>query len=455
MARRTIIRLALLAVVALGAAFGPAVERASAAPPPTILADCSPVPRDCSGWFRSNVSLAWTVLPSTAVKTGCNNITLTKDSKAAYQYCSAIDTTGGARVTVELWLKIDKTPPTVVAPVFARPKNAYGWFNAPVALSFSGADGTSGVSTCTKTSYSGPDNAAARISGRCRDAAGNVSATKAFTIKYDATPPKVRRGRPTRRPDHGRWYNHPVTWRFRGRDRLSGLAACPPVVYAGPVGPRAHVIGACRDKAGNVGTRAFRLHYDATPPTLPRVRTISHDRSVRLSIHAGHDARRMSVVRTPGRGGARDSTVYRGRARSFTDRHVNNGRRYRYTIVLRDRAANRTTAVVEGRPEARLLSPPNGAALTAPPLLRWTAIRRADYYNVQLLRDGHKVLSIWPGRPRLQLEGRWRFEGHVRRLVPGQYRWTVWPGYGLRREARYGRKVGSRTFVIPGGSPAQ
>jgi hypothetical protein len=343
----------------------------------------------------------------------------------------------------------------VIAPAFARPADGNGWFRAPVAITYRGTDATSGVLTCTKTSYGGPDNAAAHVSGTCTDVAGNVSVAKAFTVKYDATPPKVRRGRPKRRPDHGRWYNHPIAWRFRGRDRLSGLAGCPTVVYQGPSGRRAHVIGACRDKAGNVGTRAFRLHYDATPPALPRVLTVPHDRSVRLSIHAGRDVRRMSVVRAPGIGGARDSTVYRGRARSFTDRRVNNGRRYTYTITVRDRAANRTRVVVQARPDATLLSPPNGAVLTAPPLLRWTAIRRANYYNVQLSRDGRKVLSNWPGRPRLQLKRRWKFEGHVRRLVPGHYRWEVWPGFGPRNDARYGRRVGSRSFVIPAGPPAQ
>jgi hypothetical protein len=450
MACRATIRLALLAVVALAGLCGPAVERASAEP--TIIYDCSPLPRDCSGWFRSNVSLDWTVLPSTATQTGCNDITLTTDSKGQYEYCSAFD---GSRDTKELWIKIDKTPPTILSPVFARPADGSGWYRAPVAISYRGADGTSGVRSCTKTSYGGPDKAAARVSGTCTDIAGNLSAAKAFTVKYDATPPTVRRGRPLRRPDHGRWYNHPVAWRFRGRDRLSGLGACPTVVYRGPVGPRAHVIGVCRDKAGNLGTRAFRLHYDATPPTRPRLRTIPHDRSVRLSIHAGRDVRRMSIVRAPGIGGARDSTVYRGRTQSFTDRRVNNGRRYKYTITVRDRAANRTTVVVQARPDARLLSPPNGAVLTAPPLLRWTAIRGADYYNVQLLRDGRKVLSRWPGRPRLQLKGRWRFEGRVRRLVPGHYRWNVWPGFGSRSAARYGRRVGGRSFVIPAGSPAQ
>jgi hypothetical protein len=451
MARRATIRLALLGIVAL-AWLGPAVDRAVAAP--TIIYDCSPAPFDCNGWFRSNVSLAWTVLPSTAVKTGCGDIMLTADSKAAYQYCTA-RATDGSRSTIELWLKIDKTPPTVIAPAFARPADGNGWFRAPVAIAYRGTDPTSGIRSCTSTSYAGPNNRAAHVTGTCTDVAGNTSAAKKFTVKYDATPPKVRRGRPKRKPDHGRWYNHPVAWHFRGRDRLSGLAACPTVVYRGPAGRRAHVIGACRDKAGNVGTRAFRLHYDATAPAAPRVRTIAHDRSVRLSIRAGHDVRRMSIVRAPGVGGARDSTVYRGRAKSFTDRRVNNGRRYAYTITVRDRAANRTSMVVHARPDVGLLSPPNGAQLAAPPLLRWTTIRGADYYNVQLLRDGRKVLSTWPGRPRLQLKARWRFEGHVRRLVPGHYRWDVWPGFGSRSAAHYGRRVGGRSFVIPAAPPAQ
>jgi hypothetical protein len=340
----------------------------------------------------------------------------------------------------------------VIAPAFARPTDANGWFRAPVAITFRGTDATSGVLTCTKTSYAGPNSAAARVRGTCRDIAGNVSAAKAFALKYDATAPTVTRGRPARKPDHGRWYNRPIAWRFRGRDGLSGLASCPTVIYRGPDGHRAHVIGACRDKAGNVGTRAFRLHYDDTPPTVRRVRAIPRDRSLRLSIRTGRDARRMSVVRAPGIGGARDSTVYRGRPHGVTDRRVSNGRRYTYTIILRDRAANRTTVVVRGRPNSRLLSPANGAVLTAPPLLRWTAIRGADYYNVQLLRNGHKVLSTWPRRPRLQLTGRWRFDGRVRRLVPGHYRWDVWPGFGSRSDARYGRRVGHRSFVITAGS---
>jgi hypothetical protein len=76
------------------------------------------------------------------------------------------------------------------------------------------------------------------------------------------------------------------------------------------------------------------------------------------------------------------------------------------------------------------------------------ATARIDKSNVQLRRDGRKVLSRWPARARLQLRARWRFNGRVRRLEPGSYEWHVWPGFGRRSEARYGARIGSRRFVI-------
>jgi hypothetical protein len=93
--------------------------------------------------------------------------------------------------------------------------------------------------------------------------------------------------------------------------------------------------------------------------------------------------------------------------------------------------------------------------LTAPPLLEWGAVRRADYFNVQVERDGKKILSRWPRKTQLQMHSEWRYRGHVRHLVPGRYKWHVWPGFGSRSAARYGPKIGSRSFVIAAVPPAQ
>ena len=93
-----------------------------------------------------------------------------------------------------------------------------------------------------------------------------------------------------------------------------------------------------------------------------------------------------------------------------------------------------------------LMSPKAGARVTRPPLLVWRRAARASFYNVQLFRGGRKVFSAWPTRTRLQLRARWKYLGRQQRLLPGRYRWYVWPGYAAPR--RYGALLGSSTFVV-------
>jgi hypothetical protein len=48
---------------------------------PSVSFTCSPAPQDCSGWYRSNVSIDWTVLPSGSVVAGCRDKTFTTDNR--------------------------------------------------------------------------------------------------------------------------------------------------------------------------------------------------------------------------------------------------------------------------------------------------------------------------------------------------------------------------------------
>ena len=52
--------LAVVLVAGLVLVFG----ASSAEAVPSVSFECTPAPQDCSGWFRSNVSIDWTVLPS-------------------------------------------------------------------------------------------------------------------------------------------------------------------------------------------------------------------------------------------------------------------------------------------------------------------------------------------------------------------------------------------------------
>ena len=168
------------------------------------------------------------------------------------------------------------------------------------------------------------------------------------------------------------------------------------------------------------------------------------DRVVRLRWPAATTA---SVVRTPGLGGRPTSALKPG-SRGITDVRVRNGARYRYVVTLADAAGNAASRELVVVPRPHLIAPAKRALVGAPPALRWTPVRKAHYYNVQLFRNGRKILSAWPTRPKLQLRKRWRFDGRRYRLVDGRYRWYVWPGTGLRSAHRYGERIGARSFVL-------
>jgi hypothetical protein len=95
-----------------------------------------------------------------------------------------------------------------------------------------------------------------------------------------------------------------------------------------------------------------------------------------------------------------------------------------------------------------LRTPGVNARVKAPPLLSWTGLPNASYYNVQLYRDGQKILTAWPKTASFRLEESWTYQGRKYTLTPGRYRWYVWPGFGSLSANRYGKLLGSRSFIV-------
>ena len=314
------------------------------------------------------------------------------------------------------------------------------WFTAPVLLEWTYAGS---VQTGCQDEWFRQDTAGSLRS--CSVLFGGESASKAVTIRLDQTAPSITDAVPDRPPDHDGWYTHAVTFAPEAADATSGVLGCESVTYAGPDTADARIVATCRDRAGLLAARTFPLRYDATAPDVSGVTVRTGDRVVRLSWPPGATA---SLARTPGTDGAASAVLYEGPGRSFADREVRNGRRYRYVLTLADEAGNAASRELAAVAAPRLLAPERRAAVTAPPLLRWTPVRGARYYNVQLLRDGRKILSAWPTRAQLQLASRWRYRGRRYRLVPGEYRWYVWPGKGPREKNEYGKRIGARSFVI-------
>jgi hypothetical protein len=261
-------------------------------------------------------------------------------------------------------------------------------------------------------------------------------------IYIDKTAPAVS-GAASRPPDVNGWYNHPLTVSFSGSDGTSGVAGCSSAAYGGPDNGNAAVSGTCTDNAGNVGTAAFSFKYDATPPTLEKVTVKHQNRAVLLHWTASPDAQLTDIQRSGPKG---TTDVYRGPGKAYRDKGLRAGAKYRYTVTVFDEASNPASTTVNVTATGALLSPVPGERVAKPPLLVWTPVRGASYYNVQLLRGG-RILSAWPRQARLKLHRTWMYKGHRYRLHRGLYQWYVWPGFGPLAAGHYGRRVGGSTFV--------
>ena len=118
---------------------------------------------------------------------GCGATTFTADTLGTQLECRARNDPNEPNdwVRVTKTFKIDKTAP-VVTSAAARAPDSNGWYNHPVGVTFSGADATSGLASCSSAGYGGLGQPAAAVGGTCVDRAGNV-ATAAVSLKYDAT----------------------------------------------------------------------------------------------------------------------------------------------------------------------------------------------------------------------------------------------------------------------------
>jgi len=452
--RRLLLLLVLAGLTAL------AVPSSTSAIPPAPQASCSPAP--CEGWHNTSVTVSWAAPPAGVTATGCGGATVSQDTAGVGVSCTWSDGSGSVMSTVIV--RKDSTPPSVSSSPERGPDKGE-WYNRPVSVSFTGGDALSGVASCTSGSYSGPDTGAGSVGGSCTDYAGNTRSSS-FGLKYDATPPSVE-AKPDRQPNAKGWYNRRVSVAFVGSDATSGVESCAPAVtYSGPDADKTAVSGTCVDKAANASSAvAYELRYDTRPPVLAQVKAEITTRGAVLRWKASADSLTFGIERRPGLRGAKPSIVYTGPARTFTDRRLRKGVKYRYTVTAYDEAGNgavRGLAVRSDltkraaarrpatRPAARpaLLGPAVNARVTAPPLLRWTAVRNATYYNVQLFRNGKKILTTWPASTSFRLTQSWRYDGRAQRLAPGRYRWYVWPGLGKRSANRYGKLIGSRTFVV-------
>lgn len=169
--------------------------------PPTIGHTLDPAsPDGDNGWYRSNVSLTWSVNDpeSSVTKTGCVDQNITADQQATNYSCSASSTGGGAGPVI-VSIKRDATAPDVqrdTASDSCSNPGDNGWCRGTQTAGFTASDATSGLANSGQAAFtqsSSSDGSAVNIaSGSVADLAGNSnSGIDAGPFQIDSTPPAV------------------------------------------------------------------------------------------------------------------------------------------------------------------------------------------------------------------------------------------------------------------------
>jgi hypothetical protein len=238
-----------------------------------------------SGWYRSDVTLTWLVQepqsPSSLLKTGCVDQSITADQSATSYDCSATSA-GGSSGPVSVVIKRDGSAPTVTGVPSASP-NASGWYKTAVTLNWTCADvGPSGLlDSCPATTALGDEgrNQVGSL-GPISDNAGNTTTgASSPAVNIDVTAPTVSANTAATPIDVSGtdWYKDSVTFQWTATDPVladgsAGSGAGPAVPASSTfstTGTGHSASATATDLAGNTGTgQLIGVHVDASKPTV-------------------------------------------------------------------------------------------------------------------------------------------------------------------------------------------
>lgn len=155
-----------------------------------------------AGWYRSNVSVAWTGadgLSGIDPATQPANSTISSEGRGLGSSASISDKAGNKGAGSVSGINIDKTAPSVTG-VLPAGKNAAGWYRGAVVVGFACADPAladesagSGVANCPADVSASGDGANQSVtSAVATDVAGNASAGKTVSgINIDGHEPQT------------------------------------------------------------------------------------------------------------------------------------------------------------------------------------------------------------------------------------------------------------------------
>jgi hypothetical protein len=206
-----------------------------------------------AGWNNTDVTVAWnwTDAGSGIDPANCTTSSTSSGESSAIVLTASCADNAGNTGHASYNVKVDKTAPSITATA-APAANGNGWNNTDVTVTFTCADGLSGVASCPAPATVSAEGATT-VSGTATDNAGN-SASTSVVVKLDKTPPTVSVSGPAT-VIQGSSSSATVT----ASDALSGLAVDPSGSLAldtSTPGSKTVTVTAT-DNAGNSGSASF------------------------------------------------------------------------------------------------------------------------------------------------------------------------------------------------------
>ena len=282
------------------------------AAPESTLALAPPLP--AGGWYNTDVvatitatdadsgvekidySVTAAPLANGPVAGSLATVTITGEGDRLLEYF-ATDLAGNVEANHNATVRIDRTVPTIFA-LRTPAGNADGWNNTAVSVSFTCADGLSGIDSCAAPVVLGSEGPNQSAAGDAVDVAGNVASASIDSVHIDLTPPVVMVTGVT----DGATYdlNAVPQAECSSSDALSGLVASAVVGITGGtsngVGTFVVSCTGARDRAGNIAaaTATYSVRYvfggfDARIATPPMLNTIKAGQTVPVKFSLGGD----------------------------------------------------------------------------------------------------------------------------------------------------------------------
>lgn len=226
-----------------------------------------------AGWYRSDVTVAWSASDALSGTTAPANSTIGGEGTGLTATASVTDRAGNTSGSVQSTpaVKIDRTAPntTVTAPP--------AWNKNDVTLTLVPNDGLSGVDKTFYQLDGGTQTVGTSVPVTAEgnhtltfwstDLAGNVEAPHTVSFGIDKTSPTIGHTQSPAANADG-WNKTSVTVTFSCSDALSGVATCTGPQTVSTEGLAQSVTGTVRDNAGNTASDPATVSIDKTKPVI-------------------------------------------------------------------------------------------------------------------------------------------------------------------------------------------